>query len=307
MEIIIHPNQGIEISGKGHISFGMTREQVQSFFTERGKEVKKKDDTEIIIDCYYQSSICFFYNKNILRGVTIESTLTEYEYEVIFEGQALLNQRSEEIEKLLIQADENLLIDGYFSSKKLGLYITYMLYSGDEKSDFVDYILISTSEHLEEMQNISYDFVAPSGVLPLYFKVERELLNDEIIITCAKIFSLSPKEIIITEDSLQPIDKNIQLVCEKEFINGDFRMSLSFNAENDLVNEQAEAIGDQLAIVQKFCEIWHSKCLIGVAFDSAEDYEEDAYFLVQEKMPPELVYIDIDKWADDGYIHILSR
>ena len=39
MEIIIHPYQGIEIPGKGRISFGMTRKRVRSFFSEQPKEV----------------------------------------------------------------------------------------------------------------------------------------------------------------------------------------------------------------------------------------------------------------------------
>ena len=39
MQIIIHPYQGIEIPGKGRILFGMTRQQVRSFFSEEPMEI----------------------------------------------------------------------------------------------------------------------------------------------------------------------------------------------------------------------------------------------------------------------------
>jgi len=104
MKIIIHPYQGIEIPGKGHISFGMNREQVRSFFSEQPKVVMLGLNDDVPTDSYEQASLRFFYkNNDVLQAIAIE-----YEHDVIFQEQHLLQNSYQEIKAWFKKNDPTL-------------------------------------------------------------------------------------------------------------------------------------------------------------------------------------------------------
>jgi len=304
MEIIIHPYQGIEIPGKGRISFGMTRKRVRSFFSEQPKEIMQGENKDVLTDCYYQASIRFFYqNPDLLQGIAIEAI--QNEHNVIFQGQHLMNKPSQQIETWFSQVDANLEIEEYvgLTSHKFGIHISVVDVTEDPKDNITEAVLVFKQGYLDIIKNIYYNYPPIISIFPLNIVVERQLSNEEIVAACTKVFSLSPNEIIVVEDisKIDTTKKDMQLFCERTFINGDFKIYLSFYSENSLVEERVEKEGDELSIAQKLCEAWHTKCLVK---DNSpiEDYEEDAYFLVQEKVEPQLVYIDLDKLDDDLYV-----
>lgn len=142
-----------------------------------------------------------------------------------------------------------------------------------------------------------------SELFPLDILVDRNLSHDEIVAACVDIFSLSPTEILITEDITDldiDLDENILLICELMPIGGDFKTFLSFYPQNFSIEEQLEEIGDGLTIARKFCEFLNVKSLIKDD-SSPDEYEEDAYFLI-DRINIQRVYIDLDKIDDDLYL-----
>jgi hypothetical protein len=86
MEIIIHPYQGIEIPGKGRISFGMTRKRVRSFFSEQPIELLMNETDTIPKDMYYDNSLHLSYtNSELLEFIEIAQSLDS-----VFQEQHLL-------------------------------------------------------------------------------------------------------------------------------------------------------------------------------------------------------------------------
>lgn len=151
---------------------------------------------------------------------------------------------------------------------------------------------------------LSNDRQGDMELFPLDIVIDRNLSIHEIIEACATIFSLPPEDIVVVEDISESMDvpeDNIQLFCEQTFVGGDFKNFLSLHPQNYLIEEQIKKIGNELDIAQKLNEILHSKCLVKDSF-SFEEYEEDAYFLIEEKADPKLVYIDIDKLDNDLYV-----
>jgi len=132
MEIIIHPYQGIEIPGKGRISFGMTRKRVRSFFQETPEELLI-GDSDIPTDSYYEVRLQFFYKKpDILKSIVIASDL-----EPILQGKNLLRTPYQKIEAWFKEIDPSLKIEEYegLTSDKFGIGF----WAPDADEDEVDY------------------------------------------------------------------------------------------------------------------------------------------------------------------------
>jgi len=93
----------------------------------------------------------------------------------------------------------------------------------------------------------------------------------------------------------------IQLLCEKESIQGDFKILLSLYPQNDLIEQSIGKIGDEIAIAKKFADYFHCQCM--VADNSPfEDYEEDLYFLVKDTSNNvQKIYINLDQIDDNIY------
>lgn len=133
MEIIIHPYQGIEIPGKGRISFGMTRKRVRSFFSEQPKEVLVNETSDMPTDMYNKASLQFSYKlPGLLKSITIAPI-----QDPIFQGQHLLHTPYHKIEAWFKQLDPNLEIEEYegLTSYSFGI----ILWAPDADEQELDY------------------------------------------------------------------------------------------------------------------------------------------------------------------------
>jgi hypothetical protein len=107
MEFIIHPYEGIEVAGKGMIRFGMSRDEVRSFFEEEPHSFKKSKFSEMETDGYFGSSIQFSYKSpGILRGISFAP-----EQDPLFRDKHLLRLRYEQLKEWFLQIDPLLKIE----------------------------------------------------------------------------------------------------------------------------------------------------------------------------------------------------
>jgi len=134
MEIIIHPYQGIEIPGKGRISFGMTRKRVRSFFSEQPIEPLMIETNTIPKDVYYDVSLHLSYtDSELLKSIEIAPSL-----DPVFQGQHLLRTPYQQIETWFKEVDQNLQIeeDEGFTSHQFGIG----LWAPNAEENPLDYI-----------------------------------------------------------------------------------------------------------------------------------------------------------------------
>lgn len=133
MEIIIHPYQGIEIPGKGRISFGMTRKRVRSFFSEQPKAVMLGENDDVPTDSYDQASIRFFYKSHDL----LQSIAIEYEHDLIFQEKHLLQTPYQQIKCWFKQLDPILEIKDYGGLTSHSFGISLWAPGADEEEDSI--------------------------------------------------------------------------------------------------------------------------------------------------------------------------
>ncbi|TRU33002.1 hypothetical protein [Microcystis sp. BLCC-F210] len=139
------------------------------------------------------------------------------------------------------------------------------------------------------------------NLFPVNVFISKNLSDNEIIDACIQLFSLSEKDICVTQDITIEMPDYIQLLCEKESIQGDFKILLSLYPQNDLIEQSIGKIGDEIAIAKKFADYFHCQCM--VADNSPfEDYEEDLYFLVKDTSNNvQKIYINLDQIDDNIY------
>jgi len=65
------------------------------------------------------------------------------------------------------------------------------------------------------------------NLFPVNVFISKNLSDNEIIDACIQLFSLSEKDICVTQDITIEMPDYIQLLCEKESIQGDFKILLS--------------------------------------------------------------------------------
>ena len=141
MEIRILPRQGIEIVGGGRILFGMTPEQVRSFFAEPPHSLMMGADDEVPTDCYDQASLRFFYNPE--DGV-LESVAVESEHEVWIETLSLFQGSVKQSFAWLRREDPEFELEEGVGglSKKFGFLTTLAGEDEDDPKGYLDGVLI---------------------------------------------------------------------------------------------------------------------------------------------------------------------
>ncbi len=121
IQIVIHPYKGIEIPGKGHIVFGMIREQVRAFFDETPEEVWRSEDCSTPEDHYQESTLSFSYDDlNALQSIMIVEP-----QDPVFQGQHLLQAPYKTLIDYFLKIDPNSKIEDHFglTSSKFGIHL----------------------------------------------------------------------------------------------------------------------------------------------------------------------------------------
>ncbi|MFM6152442.1 MAG: hypothetical protein ACKPE3_05470, partial [Sphaerospermopsis kisseleviana] len=108
------------------------------------------------------------------------------------------------------------------------------------------------------------------------FLVDRDLSNEEITSTFAEIFEIDQDDVLLieeTDDISEDLPKNIQLVCERSIVKGDFQISISVYPQDIVFDGEVE-------IIELFSNILNCKCLI---LDPGKENlnDEDACLLIQ--------------------------
>jgi hypothetical protein len=119
MKIIIHPYEGIEVPGKGRISFGMTRQQVRAFFHEPPIELLINETDAFPKDIYCDVSLHLSYSDSeLLEFIEIAPLL-----DPVFQGKHLLRTPYQQAEAWFKQLDRNIEIeeDEGFTSHQFGI------------------------------------------------------------------------------------------------------------------------------------------------------------------------------------------
>lgn len=124
MKVIIHSYEGIEIENQAVIRFGMTREEVRSFFDDGDRDtfLKSKYASQPI-DGYYENELQFSYD---FSDKCNEISLGPGIGQVFFQGKDILYDCSyDDALNWLYQADPNLEIseDRSATSYKLGVVL----------------------------------------------------------------------------------------------------------------------------------------------------------------------------------------
>jgi Helicase HerA, central domain len=136
-----------------------------------------------------------------------------------------------------------------------------------------------------------------------YLLVERDLSLSEIVNAIIKVFSLKPEEVLVINDEKEldiEISENIKLLCEKNTVDGDFKISLSIHLNNINLQELTEEIGNELVIVGNLCNFISCKCLIFEPVTERKD--ENSCLLVHSLNNIQEVYLNLDKLADENYV-----
>lgn len=142
------------------------------------------------------------------------------------------------------------------------------------------------------------------------FLVDRDLDNDEIASTFAEIFEIVQDDVLVIEeqdDISENLPENIQLVCERSPVKGDFHIAISIYLPESNSEDIANEVGGELEIISRFSEILQCDCLIiDPARENLED--EDACILIQgSEGSIQEVYLDIDRLETyEEYIYTFS-
>ena len=122
MEFIIHSYEGIEVSRKEIIRFGMSQENVKSFFDEVPRsKTSKSDSFDVILTIQYSSSLQFSFNPSDTLYTIACGRLAV----PIFMERSLLHEPYQKIKQWLSEEDPSIEIEktGSCKSPKFGLGI----------------------------------------------------------------------------------------------------------------------------------------------------------------------------------------
>ena len=136
------------------------------------------------------------------------------------------------------------------------------------------------------------------------FLVDRDLSNHEIATTFAEIFEITEDDVIVFEEVEvfgDNLSDNIQLICERTSVKGDFQLLLTIYLQGYELEEIAEKMGE-LEIIGSFSEILGCNCLIlDPSKDNLKD-EDSCLFLQGLSNLIQEVFIDPDTLDNNEYI-----
>jgi hypothetical protein len=141
------------------------------------------------------------------------------------------------------------------------------------------------------------------------FLVDRVLSNDEIASTFAEIFDIDSDNIMVIEveeETNDELPENIQMLCERSPVKGDFQICLSIYPQDDELEEVVKENNDDTEVIRRFANILACNCLIVDPHQEDLNDEDTCLFFQGVEGYVEEVDLDPEHLDKDEYIILKS-